>query len=548
MAHPSATSAARRSSNISIIEIMDERTTCVIVGGGPGGVMLAYLLARVGVAVTLLESRPGLRPAVPRRHPRPAGVGACSTLLGLADPLLPRRFRTCTADAFMWSTPDPAYRLADYRRTRARSTRTTRWVPQGRFLPFMVGRRPARFPGFRVRDGRAGVLRCCATTAAGWTGVELRPARASGAGPTGRAGRRGRTGATRRSRTLSSITATELSRPRHLLVRGAAPRRLPAALRPRADRRPRDHWLAVLGSGLRLAAPATRSRPAAFPALRVCRYRPGDVGVPPSAALARRPARRADRGQPALAASRADHPHGPVERARAAADRRRRPRDLAGGGQRGQLRRARRGGSGEPPRRGLCRLDPVRPPVRRRGDCGGRGRPAPAGGPRPGCARSGPNAPRPSGWRSGDPRPPVVLSLLLMGPFPRFARLVAPPAASVPSPPRRSTPGSWPFPRHDRRPGDTRCCRHTSCPPTGVRPGGGDHRPPVRLDRRLPGVVHRVDRELVHAQPAQLRQPLQLRRRRAEQAEPVDDLVGHEVRGRGCRPCRGGCSRSPRGP
>lgn len=33
----------------------DEATTCVIVGGGPAGVMLGYLLARAGVAVTVLE-------------------------------------------------------------------------------------------------------------------------------------------------------------------------------------------------------------------------------------------------------------------------------------------------------------------------------------------------------------------------------------------------------------------------------------------------------------------------------------------------------------
>src|SRR5215475_11201300 len=30
-------------------------TTCCIVGGGPAGVMLGYLLARAGVAVTVLE-------------------------------------------------------------------------------------------------------------------------------------------------------------------------------------------------------------------------------------------------------------------------------------------------------------------------------------------------------------------------------------------------------------------------------------------------------------------------------------------------------------
>src|SRR5438132_7878810 len=33
-------------------------STCCVVGGGPGGVMLALLLARNGVPVTLLEAHP----------------------------------------------------------------------------------------------------------------------------------------------------------------------------------------------------------------------------------------------------------------------------------------------------------------------------------------------------------------------------------------------------------------------------------------------------------------------------------------------------------
>ncbi|ROT33381.1 FAD-dependent oxidoreductase [Micromonospora sp. HM5-17] len=34
---------------------MDERTTCVVIGGGPAGMMVGLLLARAGVAVTVLE-------------------------------------------------------------------------------------------------------------------------------------------------------------------------------------------------------------------------------------------------------------------------------------------------------------------------------------------------------------------------------------------------------------------------------------------------------------------------------------------------------------
>ena len=36
----------------------ESTTRCAVVGGGPGGVVLAYLLARAGMPVTLLESRP----------------------------------------------------------------------------------------------------------------------------------------------------------------------------------------------------------------------------------------------------------------------------------------------------------------------------------------------------------------------------------------------------------------------------------------------------------------------------------------------------------
>ncbi len=32
-----------------------QKTTCCIVGGGPAGIMLGYLLARSGVPVTVLE-------------------------------------------------------------------------------------------------------------------------------------------------------------------------------------------------------------------------------------------------------------------------------------------------------------------------------------------------------------------------------------------------------------------------------------------------------------------------------------------------------------
>jgi 2-polyprenyl-6-methoxyphenol hydroxylase-like FAD-dependent oxidoreductase len=127
----------------------DESTRCVVAGGGPGGVVLAYLLARGGVPVTLLEARPDFD----RRFRGDALAPPVLELLdrlGLARPLL-AEIPHGTADAFVWRTPTRTYRLADYRRSSATYPYYA-LVPQGRFLPFLV-ERATGFPGFRVEMG-----------------------------------------------------------------------------------------------------------------------------------------------------------------------------------------------------------------------------------------------------------------------------------------------------------------------------------------------------------------------------------------------------------
>jgi 2-polyprenyl-6-methoxyphenol hydroxylase-like FAD-dependent oxidoreductase len=128
---------------------MDERTGCVVVGGGPGGAMLAYLLARGGVAVTLLESRGDFDRRFRGDSIAPPVLDHLHRL-GLAEPLL-AEIPHVKADAFVWNTPSRRYVLADYRSASDRFPYYA-LVPQARFLPWLVGRAGA-YRGFEVRMG-----------------------------------------------------------------------------------------------------------------------------------------------------------------------------------------------------------------------------------------------------------------------------------------------------------------------------------------------------------------------------------------------------------
>ena len=109
----------------------------MIAGGGPGGVVLGYLLARAGVAVTLLESRGDFDRRFRGDSLAPAVLDHLDRL-GLAEPLL-AEIPHVQASAFVWSTPEKRYVLADYRDTSAKFPFYA-LVPQARFLPWMVER------------------------------------------------------------------------------------------------------------------------------------------------------------------------------------------------------------------------------------------------------------------------------------------------------------------------------------------------------------------------------------------------------------------------
>ncbi|MBV9921544.1 MAG: FAD-dependent monooxygenase, partial [Pseudonocardia sp.] len=130
---------------------MASQTTCVIVGGGPGGVMLSYLLARGGVRVTLLESRGDFDRRFRGDSLAPPVLDHLDQL-GLARPLL-TDIPHVQANAFVWSTPRRRYVLADYRTASAQFPFYA-LVPQARFLPWVVEQ--AKPHGLDVRMGARG--------------------------------------------------------------------------------------------------------------------------------------------------------------------------------------------------------------------------------------------------------------------------------------------------------------------------------------------------------------------------------------------------------
>lgn len=109
----------------------------VVVGGGPGGVLLTYLLARGGVEVTLLEGRHDFARRF-RGDTLAPGVLEYLDDLGLARDLLAEVPHT-RSDAFRWHTPERTYRLVDYRGASRRFPYYA-LLPQARFLPWLADR------------------------------------------------------------------------------------------------------------------------------------------------------------------------------------------------------------------------------------------------------------------------------------------------------------------------------------------------------------------------------------------------------------------------
>jgi 2-polyprenyl-6-methoxyphenol hydroxylase-like FAD-dependent oxidoreductase len=124
------------------------QTTCCVVGAGPGGAILALLLARQGISVTLLEAHDDFDRDFRGDTIHPSVLHLMDEL-GLAERLL--QLRHSKLHTATIATPDGPITIADFRRVDKKFPYIM-MVPQAHFLEFITNE-AKQYPSFQLLLG-----------------------------------------------------------------------------------------------------------------------------------------------------------------------------------------------------------------------------------------------------------------------------------------------------------------------------------------------------------------------------------------------------------
>ncbi|MFB3922966.1 MAG: FAD-dependent oxidoreductase [Terriglobia bacterium] len=140
------TSADAQAQRVEIVDV--EKTSCCVVGGGPGGAMLALFLARQGIPVILLEMHRDFDREFRGDTLHPAVLEILDQI-GLAAPIHGMRHSKATGPTIQFS--DGPFRPFDLTRLKTRFPYIL-LIPQSQFLEFITAE-AAKYPSFKLVMG-----------------------------------------------------------------------------------------------------------------------------------------------------------------------------------------------------------------------------------------------------------------------------------------------------------------------------------------------------------------------------------------------------------